>query len=335
MEELQHGDLVPCGAVEAHMTRAECRLAVDLDGGLEMTDPVGGESRERAIGRERAVERNSEEAIDDLVAHALHGGIECVGVRDPRVALGEAPPEHLERIAWRTPTCGDRCGVRAAECRALAPPRAELSGDRRLVQQARSVEIVEIVQRVGDIVRDIHDGAFEGLLAGLDLRIRAERVLGVGHVDRIHRELAARGPAAASALVAPPRVFEHRGAHGAREVETDAGAIVLVEPGHDAVRLSVALEALLQTEARAREPIERHLSQVSERRVPDVVSARGRLNDDGVTTAEVLDECPGRARAAVQMHRDRAGDRRDLHRVCEAVVHGETGARLRDHLRHG
>src|SRR5690606_15447130 len=119
-----------------------------------------------------------------------------------------------------------------------------------LVEESCAVEVVEVVQRVGDVVGDVHDRALDTLLAWFDQGVRGCRLQGILLIDRVVVELA-RASAALAALAAAPRILEHGGAHGGGEVEADAGTVVLIEAGEDAIGLRIALEALAQPEAGA------------------------------------------------------------------------------------
>jgi len=334
VQELQHRHLVPCCAIETDMARAVGRVSVHFDRRLQMSDPPRCETGERAVGREGSVERNGQQSVDDLVRDARDRGIECVAVRDPRIAMLESPPQQLERMTGHASLRRERIGVHRAQRSDVAAPRAELAGDRGLIQQSRAIEVIEVVQRVCDVIGNVHDRALDRLLPRRDRGVRAERIIGIGQIDGVHRELVARRSAALTALSAPPRVLEHRRAHGAREVQTDARSVVFVEPRQDAVRLGVSLEAFMKTEAVSGEPIERLLTQMPEWGMPDVMSASGGLNDHRVAPSELFHETTYGPLVAVQMHRDRACDSGDLHRVREPVVHREACARLRDDLGH-
>ena len=229
---------------------------------------------------------------------------------------------------------GERGLIERTQPHQLAVPCAELGGESCRVQKPCAVEIVEIVQRVRDVVGDVHDGAFDRLLAGLDQRVGRERLTDIRLIDRIVVELAAAA-AASAALPPSPRVLQHGRADGGREVEPDARTIVFVEASDDAVRLRVALEPFGEAEPRAGEAVERLFTEVAERRVAEVVGRRGRLHDDGVGTAEFGDDAAMLVAARGQVRGDRAGDGGDLHGVGQPVVHRETRTGLRDHLGDG
>src|SRR5699024_1336892 len=74
------------------------------------------------------------------------------------------------------------------------------------------------------------------------------------------------------------------------------------------------------------------LAEVAERRVPEIVSGRGRLHHHRIAPAEVADEFTGAVIGVVQGDRDRPGHGRDLERMGQAVVNDSSGTGLRNHL---
>ena len=146
VQELQHGNLVPGRAIEADVARAVRGVAVHLDRRLQVVDPFGREARERAVGGEGPVERHGEQALDDLVVHARNRRVERVSIGDPRIAVGEAPPEQLERVAGHPRLCRERGRVEGTQIRDLTAPGVELAGDRGLIEEPRAIEVVEIVK---------------------------------------------------------------------------------------------------------------------------------------------------------------------------------------------
>jgi hypothetical protein len=208
------------------------------------------------------------------------------------------------------------------------------------------VEVLEVVDGVGDVVGGVHHGRLDGLLpardpageglAGLDEVVelgdvdgelarpgaRLARWLGraarwVGHVARVRFGVRAAGP----------RVLQHRGAHRGGEVEADGARPAGVGGGHDAQALGVALEPVGQREPMPGEPVELLLAEVAERWVPEVVREGGGLHDVEVAAAEVVDQ-RREVRVGVDPLGDRAGDLGDLEAVGEPVVQqpGPAGA---------
>lgn len=158
------------------------------------------------------------------------------------------------------------------------------------VDVAREDRVLEVVHRVGDVVREVHDlgldaaHALGGALAhpgegGLVVVVEAElgATRGVGHRAGV------RPGILAARVEARPREVQ---AVGALIVAED----LRLEAGEQPEGLGVALET-----SDARRPrVERALAVVPERRVPDVVGEAGRVDDVGVEV-EARREARGRS----------------------------------------
>ena len=96
-----------------------------------------------------------------------------------------------------------------------------------------------------------------------------------------------------------PRVLEDGRPHGGGEVESGAARTVQVDRGDDAEALRVALEAVEQPQPLPGEPVQHLLAQVPERRVPEVVGQRRRLDHVGVAAAERRHRWPRCAASAL------------------------------------
>jgi hypothetical protein len=244
-------------------------------------------------------------------------------------------------------------------------PGPQLARHGRLLQHSRPGEVVEVVHRVRDVVGEIHDGALHRLQAGADAREGGERLLHIGRLERVGRELLGAldrvGADAARAILsrqllrghadprrARPGVLEGGRAGGRGEVEAGEVAAQGVELGEDAEALGVALEALGKAEPFARHPIQHPLAEMPERRVPEVVRVGRGLRDDRVAPPEpghdgagpvVLAPLPPQERGVPRLvARELRGDdpRHGAHleRVGEAVVHHRPHAGLRHDLGH-
>ncbi len=254
--------------------------------------------------------------------------------------------QQFERVAGAPRVRDEQGVVELGQLERAGEPAAELGGDRGVLQDADAVEVLEVVDGVGDVVGGVHHGGLDGLLpageaagerlAGLDHVVELGDVDGelarpgarlllrlgraarrVGHVARVRVGVRAPGP----------RVLQHRGAHGGGEVEPDRAGPAGVGGGDDPQALRVALEAVGQAEPVPGEPVELLLAEVAERRVAEVVGEPGRLDDVRVAAAELVEQ---RGEPGVGGHPlgDRAADLGDLEAVGEPVVQqpGAAGA---------
>ena len=343
MHELQHLHLVPGEPIEGDRAGARLVGRSRHHRGLQVADPAVRERRERPLRGDRAVERDREEAIDQVVGDDVDGFGERVVVGHPGVAAAELAPQRLQGRAGRRRAQRERLVVEVAQFARPLDPSPELPRHRALAEQAGAVEVVHVVDRVRDVVGDVHDRALERLHQWGESAARLGEVDGVEVVRRELRDVDAAVDAAhppgqrtaaqgAGVDEAGPRVLRDRRPDGGREVEPVRGVAGHVERRDDPVGLRVALESVGDAERLAGEPVEHPLADMAERRVPEVVRARRGLHDDGV--AAVLDGQRVRGRRGIrQADRDRARDRRHLDRVGEPVVDQGAGARLRDHLR--
>ena len=87
-----------------------------------------------------------------------------------------------------------------------------------------------------------------------------------------------------------PWVLEHCRAYGGGEVKADGGGATDLRARHDPVRLRVALEPVRQAETVPRKPVQYLLAEVPERRVPQVVRERGRLDHVRVAPAQLVQQ---------------------------------------------
>ena len=222
---------------------------------------------------------------------------ERVVVVGPGVLAAQPAPEPLQ--------IGAGPGVPRA-----AHPARQLGGDPGLLQDADPVEVLEIVDGVGDVVGGVHDGRLDRLLPRAD-RERGPAVEQVVQLGRVGGELgrsrvgrSGQRPAAArrqhrvdgmrvGVALPRPRVLEHGRAHRRGEVEAGAARAVQVDGGDDAVALRVALEAVGQAEPLPGEPVEHLLAEVPERRVAQVVGQRCRLDNVRVAAAQPVDQRVG------------------------------------------
>ena len=184
-------------------------------------------------------------------------------------------------------------------------PGAELGRNRGVLEHPGAVEIVEIVQGVGDVVGDVHHRALHRLLQRPDLRVGGQHSAQLGDVQHVGRRTwPNRMP---SSPTPPPRgggvselgcgsgysvpgpgVLQHARADRGRQVQTLAVAAVHVEFGQDPEGLRVALEAVGQPEPGPGDPIQDPLAEMTERRVTQVVRAGRGLHHHGITAAQLL-----------------------------------------------
>src|SRR5690606_15085787 len=110
-------------------------------------------------------------------------------------------------------------------------------------QHAGPVEVVQIVHGVGDVIRDIHDRTFDGLLVRTDARVLGFDLLHLVGVESVCRKLggtihgidadSARqlwgwGNGSVAPVVACPRVFEHGSPHCHCQVKAAATRVTIV-----------------------------------------------------------------------------------------------------------
>ena len=175
------------------------------------------------------------------------------------------------------------------------------------------MEVVEIVQRVGDVVGDVHHRAFDGLPPGLDQRIGVQDLGHLPGVEHVGRELAGSQTFVAAPAAfrrhsgvagvrtrdaeAAPWVLQHGGPDRSRQIQPLAAGPVDVDLGDDPERLGVALEPVRKTEPRTGDPVQHPLAEVTERRMAQIVSRSGRLDHHRVASAERLEQLRRAGRA--------------------------------------
>lgn len=187
--------------------------------------------------------------------------------------------------------------------------------------ESSTVEIVEIVNAVGDGIGVIHDQRLERAALRGETRARELEILGVGSV-------CAELVRSCRVLPAIPRVLEHGVQRSPREVETSVVLPVRREPGQDAERLCVALEAV-HCAGVQRQPIQLLLRHMAERRVSEIMGKRSGLDHLRVQPTAFIHAC---GVVALQLLSDAAGDLRDFDGVREAVMEDVAFERT-DHLR--
>lgn len=77
-------------------------------------------------------------------------------------------PQSFERMRGASPVRGERVLVQRAQLLPVRCPLAEFGGDRRVLQHANPVEVLQIVDGVRDVVRGVHNGGLDGLLPRFD-----------------------------------------------------------------------------------------------------------------------------------------------------------------------
>ena len=182
------------------------------------------------------------------------------------------------QLAPRLPQCA---GVAAEVPGREVDEHVALGGvaQRREVDATRDDAVLDVVHGVRHVVGPVHD-----------LRLEAPLPLGRAVADPGEDGGVGRvGAVLALPRRADPGVLAGGVERGPRQVQPAARDLQL-QPGEDAQRLGVALEAA----ARRAELVERALAVVPERRVADVVGEPGRVDDVGVA-AQVLARCPARS----------------------------------------
>ncbi len=193
-------------------------------------------------------------------------------IGDQRV---QHPPDSLVHhdFVW----CGRGRGERGVvECAEQRRSLANLAG----VENARVEAVVEVGGQVGNLVGQIDQ-------LGLQRRKLAEKILG---------QLGVAGQ------IVVARVLHNPLADGQRQIQPAKGRIALLEPGDDAQRVQVVVEA---EAVRAKGAVEGLLAGMAEGRMPEVVRQRKRL---------------GQLRIQPQRRSHGARDLRHLERVREAAA---------------
>jgi hypothetical protein len=271
------------------------QVAVLLDGRLpdlraEQADEVAGQVLERAQGPTAAVVRRNW----------------------PADRLLEQPQRGFQLVV------GDTGEVPVAHGRPHVRPRARIVEPRE-VDLAADDTVLEVVDGVGHVVREVHHLCLDAPTTPVHTVAEPAEDLQVVVVDAelAHRPRGAVRVRAVRLLgrLTWPGVLRARVERGPREVEAHGAAVGVeglgVQPGQDAQRLGVALEA----SAGVAHLVERPLTVVPERRVAEVVRERGGLDD---------------VRVAAQGPAEVACDLRDLEGVGQPVAHEVVGLRPDD-----
>ena len=146
------------------MPGADRRLLHHADRVDQPAGPPGGEPGHVLLGLDRPVERGGEQAVDELGADVFDGGREGVVVEDPGVLAVQLPAQPLDRRAGPAPAVVQPGVGQAAQLRGVPLPADQLRRDRALLQHPDPVEVLQVVDGVGDVVGDVHDRRFDGLL---------------------------------------------------------------------------------------------------------------------------------------------------------------------------
>ena len=158
VHELEHRHLVPLRHCQRDVGRAHRRVVVDGHPRHQARRPTRRELRDRPLPRHRPVERHGQQSVDQVVADACHGGAEGVVVVGPGILVPQAPPQPLQV----------RTGAGRARAPAVSAPARQLGGHPGLLQHADAVEVLQIVDGVGDVVGGVHHGCLHRLLPRTD-----------------------------------------------------------------------------------------------------------------------------------------------------------------------
>ena len=268
-----------------------------------MLDPAGDEAGDGPVGGHRAVVGGGQHAVDELLADGGDRVDEGLLVEHPGVPGRQPPAQPLQpgaRAAGPPRRARARRGRRAS-ARSLQP-RAELPRDGGELQHPGAVEVLDVVQGVGDVVGQVHHRALERLPA---------RRAGRGRPRAPPASRAGRsGSRRTWPRRAPPPCPAPRGgsgqssgagrggakrAHGYLRTAARTAAVRLrpsspgpvhLQLGEDPEGLGVALEAVGQPEAVPGQPVQGPLAEVAEGRVAEVVGVGRGLDDDVVQPAE-------------------------------------------------
>lgn len=258
------------------------------------------------------------------------------------------PEESSGRPAGSAQGCLKSLVVKTRERALIVEPAIKLTGNRRILQHAGPVEIVEVVHRVCDIVGDIHHRTFDGLLVLADVRVLILDLIHLGGIKRVCREfggahravepdtsrqLVRRVIDVASPFSSRPRIFEHRSPHCDRQVEPTFARIARVEVGQNPKRLGVAFKTVVETEKISCHTVKHLFTQMAERWMPEVVGAGCRLHHNVVATAKLRNGVPVLTATIAQRDGDGSGDSVHFERVRQPIVDHNAGAGLRNHLR--
>jgi hypothetical protein len=94
--------------------------------------------------------------------------------------------------------------------------------------------------------------------------------------------------------------------------------------------LRVALKAVSQAESLPSQSIKDSLAQVAERRMPKIMGVGRCLYYDMIKTAKITEQIV--ILGAQQLHCDRSGNRSDLDRMGQPIMHDAAGRRRGDNL---
>ena len=304
MHELEHRDLVPGVAATGSRTptapagRAAAPPSVMKWSIQRETKPEMARSAiiEPSYGAASTPSTNSSPMIVTASAKVSSSNIQSsLSISRRRSCSSPAPGQRPISTSSRVAHRGQRP--------ALGHPGPELPGDRRELQHPGAVEVLDVVQRVGDVVGQVHDRALQRLAARRQVGERRQGGQHLVQIQRVGGELprartgqpeagAPRGLGPARGVrighhEPAPRVLQHGRAAGGGQVQTLVAGPVHLELGQDPEGLRVPLEPVGQPEPVPQQLVEDPLAQVTERRVSEVVRVRGGLDDHVVETAEL------------------------------------------------
>ncbi len=350
VDELEHLHLVPLRGFERDVPGTRRGRGSDDHTVHQPRGPARREPSRGLLGFHRAVERDAEQLVHQLGAHAGDRVGERTRIGDPGVLGVQAATQVLQRTP-RPAVLVDELGLgQRGELAAARQPVAQLRGHRRVLQHPDAVEVLEVVDGVGDVVGEIHHRRLHRLLpvldpvgerraallqlvqlSGVDGELGRARAGGLGRFGGAARGHGQCGRVGARPVQARPRVLQQRRPDRRREVQTAGHRAAHLGGGDDPERLRVALEAVGQPVPVSGDAVEHLLAEVAERRVSEVVAECRGLRHVGVASAELGDE-----RTRVLGGGDAFGDQSshlgDLETVGESVVQQCRAARA-DHLR--
>jgi hypothetical protein len=177
------------------------------------------------------------------------------------------------------------------------------------------MKIVDIVQRVRDIVSKIHHRTLQRLSAGRELRECAEGVHHLREINGVRGVLRCSGATGMSCAAgrhrprrgmgvgveqACPRIFQHRRTSRCGEIEALVAWPQHLQFGEHPESLCVPLEAVCQPETLAGHPIKDPFAEVAEWRMAKIMSGRRCLHDDMIKAAKIT-KSPGVRATAVTL----------------------------------
>src|SRR5690606_12010836 len=121
--------------------------------------PAAGERRQGPFGGHGTVEVRGEQPVDEVLGDLPDGGHEAVVVGHPGVVAPEFAAQQFQGAAGAGVPLQQLAVVEFPELGGVFLPLPELAGHGAAAQQAGTVEVVDVVDGVGDVVGDVHDGA--------------------------------------------------------------------------------------------------------------------------------------------------------------------------------